>query len=49
MRTPRQPSGVAANAADDLTMDRFEAGELQIETKPDLTPVSDADLGASEK
>ena len=32
-----------ANAADDLTMDRFEAGDLQIETKPDLTPVSDAD------
>ncbi|HIW90279.1 MAG TPA: histidinol-phosphatase [Candidatus Corynebacterium avicola] len=32
-----------ANAADDLTMGRFEAGDLHIETKPDLTPVSDAD------
>ena len=38
-----------ANAADDLTMDRFEAGDLQIETKPDLTPVSDADTATESR
>jgi histidinol-phosphatase len=30
-------------AADGLTMRRFLAQDLQVETKPDLTPVSDAD------
>jgi len=32
-----------ADAADQLTMQRFLAQDLQVETKPDLTPVSDAD------
>ncbi len=32
-----------ADAADALTLDRFRALDLQVETKPDLTPVSDAD------
>lgn len=32
-----------ADAADALTMDRFRALDLVVETKPDLTPVSDAD------
>jgi histidinol-phosphatase len=32
-----------ADAADGITMDRFNARDLVVETKPDLTPVSDAD------
>jgi histidinol-phosphatase len=32
-----------ADAADSLTMQRFLAADLVVETKPDLTPVSDAD------
>lgn len=32
-----------ADAADALTMSRFLASDLVVETKPDLTPVSDAD------
>ena len=34
-----------AEAADKLTMARFQAQDLQVETKPDLTPVTDADRG----
>jgi histidinol-phosphatase len=34
---------VLADAADDITTKRFRALDLRIETKPDLTPVSDAD------
>jgi histidinol-phosphatase len=34
-----------ADAADELTMSRFCAQDLRVETKPDLTPVSDADRG----
>ncbi|MEU4835330.1 histidinol-phosphatase [Streptosporangium sp. NPDC023615] len=37
---------VMADAADDLTMRRFKAMDLRVETKPDLTPVSDADQAA---
>lgn len=37
-----------ADRADSLTMDRFGALDLHIETKPDLTPVTDADRGAEE-
>lgn len=37
-----------ADQADSLTMDRFGALDLRIETKPDLTPVTDADRGAEE-
>jgi histidinol-phosphatase len=39
---------VMADAADDLTMRRFKAVDLKIETKPDLTPVSDADRAVEE-
>jgi histidinol-phosphatase len=34
---------VLADAADDITNRRFKALDLRVETKPDLTPVSDAD------
>lgn len=34
---------VLADVADATTMDRFRALDLKVETKPDLTPVSDAD------
>jgi histidinol-phosphatase len=33
-----------ADAADAVTMDRFQALDLRVQTKPDTTPVSDADL-----
>lgn len=33
-----------ADVADSLTMSRFESSDLTVESKPDLTPVSDADL-----
>ncbi len=33
-----------ADAADQLTMSRFQALDLRVDTKPDTTPVSDADL-----
>ncbi|WP_375494082.1 histidinol-phosphatase [uncultured Jatrophihabitans sp.] len=32
-----------ADAADAITMQRFGASDLRVDTKPDLTPVSDAD------
>jgi histidinol-phosphatase len=32
-----------ADLADDITMNRFRASDLQVSTKPDLTPVSEAD------
>ena len=32
-----------ADAADAVTLGRFRALDLQVETKPDLTPVSEAD------
>jgi histidinol-phosphatase len=35
-----------ADQADALTLDRFGALDLRIETKPDLTPVTDADRSA---
>jgi histidinol-phosphatase len=37
-----------ADHADALTLDRFGALDLRIETKPDLTPVTDADQSAEE-
>ncbi|WP_433501627.1 histidinol-phosphatase [Sphaerimonospora sp. CA-214678] len=37
-----------ADAADDITMRRFKAVDLKVDTKPDLTPVSDADRAAEE-
>jgi histidinol-phosphatase len=35
-----------ADAADAITMDRFRAHDLVVDTKPDLTPVSEADHAA---
>lgn len=40
---------VLADAADDITTKRFRALDLRIETKPDLTPVSDADRSVEEQ
>jgi histidinol-phosphatase len=37
-----------ADAADALTLGRFGALDLQVDTKPDLTPVTDADRSAEE-
>ncbi len=37
-----------ADAADAVTMSRFRALDLRVETKPDLTPVSEADRAAEE-
>ena len=39
---------VLADSVDGLTMARFLAEDLQVESKPDLTPVSDADRGAEQ-
>jgi histidinol-phosphatase len=39
---------VLADAADDITTRRFKALDLRVETKPDLTPVSDADRATEE-
>ncbi|MGH8892917.1 MAG: histidinol-phosphatase [Actinomycetes bacterium] len=39
---------VLADTADSLTMSRFRALDLVVETKPDLTPVSDADKRVEE-
>ncbi|MEY4320764.1 MAG: hypothetical protein RLZZ471_705, partial [Actinomycetota bacterium] len=35
-----------ANLADEITLDRFRAQDLKIETKPDASPVTDADQAA---
>jgi histidinol-phosphatase len=35
-----------ADAADAITLSRFRAGDLVVESKPDLTPVTDADRDA---
>lgn len=39
---------VIADQVDALTTSRFKAQDLRVETKPDLTPVSDADRAAEE-
>ncbi len=39
---------VIADQVDALTLDRFRARDLHVETKPDLTPVTDADRAAEE-
>ncbi|MDJ1135577.1 histidinol-phosphatase [Streptomyces iconiensis] len=39
---------VLADAADAATMERFKALDLKVETKPDMTPVSDADKATEE-
>jgi len=38
-----------ADAADAITMARFAAADLVVETKPDLTPVSDADRAVEDE
>jgi histidinol phosphatase-like enzyme (inositol monophosphatase family) len=40
---------VLADAADDITTRRFRALDLTVETKPDLTPVTDADRAVEEQ
>ena len=40
---------VLADAADDITTRRFRALDLKVETKPDLTPVTDADRAVEEQ
>ncbi|MGP6175144.1 histidinol-phosphatase [Corynebacterium sp. A21] len=37
-----------ADIADAITLDRFEATDLAVNSKPDMTPVSDADLACEE-
>jgi histidinol-phosphatase len=39
---------VIADQVDALTLDRFRAQDLHVETKPDLTPVTDADRAAEQ-
>lgn len=39
---------VLADSVDAQTMDRFKALDLHVETKPDLTPVTDADRAAED-
>jgi histidinol-phosphatase len=39
---------VLADAADDITMRRFRALDLAVQAKPDMTPVTDADLAVEE-
>jgi histidinol-phosphatase len=39
---------VLADAADDITMRRFRALDLSVQAKPDLTPVTDADLATED-
>jgi histidinol-phosphatase len=39
---------VLADAADDITVRRFRALDLRVDTKPDLTPVTDADRATEE-
>lgn len=39
---------ILADAADAATMERFRALDLKVETKPDMTPVSEADKHAEE-
>ena len=40
---------VLADQADAISMDRFKAQDLAVETKPDLTPVTDADRAVEEQ
>lgn len=39
---------VLADQVDGLTMSRFKSADLTVDTKPDMTPVSDADRSAEE-
>lgn len=37
-----------AQRVDELTLARYGANDLRVDTKPDMTPVTDADRGAEE-
>jgi histidinol-phosphatase len=39
---------VLADAADAVALDRFRATDLRVTSKPDLTPVSDADTAVED-
>jgi histidinol-phosphatase len=39
---------VLADAADDISMRRFRAQDLRVDAKPDMSPVTDADLAVEE-
>src|ERR687889_179773 len=39
---------VLADQADSISLDRFRAQDLKVDTKPDLTPVTDADRAVEE-
>ncbi|MGH3491641.1 MAG: inositol monophosphatase family protein [Sciscionella sp.] len=50
--TPRSDLELAlalADAADAVTLPRFRAADLSVETKPDTTPVTDADLATEDR
>jgi histidinol-phosphatase len=55
MTAPRDYHGdmhlahVLADQADSISLDRFRAQDLRVETKPDLTPVTDADRAVEEQ
>ena len=40
---------VLADQADSISLDRFKAQDLKVDTKPDLTPVTDADRAVEEQ
>ena len=44
-----EPLKELAHASDEISFDRFQAQDLQIETKPDATPVTDADRAVEQK
>src|SRR2546430_2634752 len=37
-----------ADLADSISLPKFRAGDFQVETKPDLTPVTEADRGVEQ-
>ena len=39
---------VLADQADSISLERFRAQDLKVDTKPDLTPVTDADRAVEE-
>ena len=44
--TPRVADELFAQGADAITLGRFGADDLLVETKPDMTPVTEADTAA---
>src|SRR3712207_9132078 len=45
----RSLAHVLADQADSISLDRFKALDLTVDTKPDLTPVTDADRAVEEQ